>query len=356
MNLHQLKALDALARHRTCLQAAKALGVSQPAVSTQLRKLQEACGAKLFERWGRQVEFSRLGEILVLKARTILRLLDDFEATIGAASRLESGQLSIGLSCHYFVMQMLAAFMQRHPGVGIHAQIGDSITLIEDVLACRLDLAEVTAAGPDPRLYNLAYSRQRIVLFVAGNHPWAMLPEVPAPLLHGQAMVARHATSMTRRLLEQRLHELGVAPRVVMELDTWETVREAVAAGIGFGIALEEEFSNDERLRRVRLSGVDLSARQYFVCLPEFKHLRTVQTFLDLVQEFIEKRGEVSDRPRSDAAADRSKLPNPIPHKENHDESTMAENGESADAAAGAAAGRPARPGRRAAGLHRAGG
>jgi DNA-binding transcriptional LysR family regulator len=103
-------------------------------------------------------------------------------------------------------------------------------------------------------------------------------------------MVARHASSMTRRIFEERLGMLGVAPRVVMELDSWETVKEAVAAGIGFGIALEDEFSHDPRLCPVLLKGIDLFARQYFVCLPEFKQLRTVQTFLDLVHEFRVRR------------------------------------------------------------------
>ncbi len=285
MNIQQLKALDALASHGSCLQAAKALGVTQPAVSVQLRKLQDEYGVKLFNRLGKQAHFSLLGETLVLKARKILRLLDDFESTIGAASQLNTGCLEIGLSCHYFVMDMLAVFMDRYPGVDIRAQIGDSRNLIEDIFSCRLDLAEVTAASPDERLFNLAYSDQSIVLFVAKNHAWADLESLPVEHLNGKPMVARHATSMTREIFEQRLSVMSIEPQVVIEIDSWETVKEAVAAGIGFGIALQDEFSHDERLVTIPVSGTDLSAKQYFVCLPEFKHLRTVQAFLDLVLE-----------------------------------------------------------------------
>lgn len=290
MNLNQLKALDALAFHGSFSQAAKALGVTQPAVSIQVRKLQDAYGVKLFRRWGRQVEFSDLGQALVLKARKVLGLLDDFEATLTAASQLESGRLDIGLSCHYFVMNMLAVFMKRYPGVQVRAQIGDSQTLIEDILACRLDLAEVTATGPDKRLFNFAYSDQSIVLFVSRHHPWAELSHLEAGQLHGEAMVARHASSMTRQIFEQRLEAFDVQPRVVMELDSWETMKEAVAAGIGFGIALEDEFTHDHRLRGIPLAQVDLTARQYFVCLPEFAHLRAVNAFLDLAGEVRQRR------------------------------------------------------------------
>lgn len=298
MNLHQLKALDALARHRSFSKAAKALGVSQPAVSIQLRKLQDQYGVNLFRRWGKQTELSELGDELVLKARKILGLLDDFETTLITAGNLEAGRLNIGLSCHYFVMEMLAVFMARYPGIQLRARIGDSQKLIDDILACRLDLAEVTGTVPDKRFHNYAYSEQCIVLFVAKGHPWTDLPALRAERLNGEAMVARHTTSMTRRIFQQRLAALDIHPRVVMELDAWEAMKEAVAAGMGFGIALQDEFSRDERLTGIPVSGIDLSARQYFICLPEFEHLRTVQAFLALAREVKQFRG----RSKTDAA------------------------------------------------------
>ncbi len=290
MNIHQLKALDALARHRSFSRAAQALGVSQPAVSIQLRKLQDQYGVKLFRRWGKQVQFSELGNELVLKARKILGLLDDFETTLNTEANLESGRLDIGLSCHYFVMEMLAVFMERYPGVQVRARIGDSQDLINDILECRLDLAEVTGDKPDKRFYNYVYSEQCIVLFVSRDHPWAALPHLPVAQLDGQAMVARHATSMTRQIFQQRLTALDIQPKVVMVLDAWEAMKEAVAAGIGFGIALKDEFTHDERLTGIPVTGVDLSARQYFICLPEFEHLRTVQAFLALARELKQFR------------------------------------------------------------------
>lgn len=197
VNIQQLKALDAVASHGSCLQAAKALAVTQLAVSIMLCRLQDEHGFKLFIRWGKQAEFSVLGQAPAEKARKILRLLDDFKETISAANCLQTGKLEIGLSCHYFVMDMLAIFMERYPDVKIRAQVGDSRALVEDILKCRLDLAEVTAAKPDKRLFNLAYNNQDIVLFVAKNHPWADLKTLPVEKFDGRPMVARHSTSMT---------------------------------------------------------------------------------------------------------------------------------------------------------------
>ena len=285
MNLNQLKALDALEQTGSFAGAAGRLGLTQPAVSIQLRNLQARYGVKLFWRCGRQLEFSPLGKDLVLKARKILGLVDDFQDTLASAGELRSGRLDIGLSCHYLVMDLLAVFMQRYPGLQINAKIGDSANLVADVIACRLDLAEVTGVDPDPRLVSLAYSDQAIVIFVARRHPWSRRPTIDVAELNDQPMVARHTTSMTRQIFQQRLRHRGIRPRIAMELDSWEAMKEAVAAGIGFGIALADEFNHDPRLIGIRVADVDLSAGQYVVCLPEFERLRPVRAFLELARE-----------------------------------------------------------------------
>jgi aminoethylphosphonate catabolism LysR family transcriptional regulator len=290
MNLNQLRALDALETTRSFTGAADRLGLTQPAVSVQLRKLQEQHGVKLFWRCGRYLEFSDLGNELILKARKILRLVADFEETLKSASCLRSGRLAIGLSCHHFVMDLLSTFMARYPGVQVRARIGDSDELIEAVKDCRLDLAGVTGTEPDTRLFSLPYCDQSIVLFVSIHHPWAKRPYLDAATLNNQPMVARPSGSMTRQIFERRLARQSIRPRVVMELDSWEALKEAVAAAIGFGIALEDEFAHDSRLVGVPVRDMDLSAGQFFVCLPEFEKLQAVQAFFDLVGEIKNHR------------------------------------------------------------------
>lgn len=285
INITQLKALDALERERHFSKAANAIGISQPAISAQMKKLQESYDAKLLYRWGRQVEFSTLGRELALKARKIVGLLNDFESSLQATSDLRSGYLNIGLSCHYFVMDMLAVFMERYPGIQLKAEIGDSKPLLEKVLACQLDIAGITGSISDPRLYHYKYSTQDIILFVTEDHPWAKQGSLPIVELEGEPMVARTRQSMTRQIFFEALDTAAVKPDVVLELDTWETMKEAVASGVGFGIALEDEFGHDDRLVKLKIADVELTAPQYFVCLKEYKSLGTVQAFLSLVNE-----------------------------------------------------------------------
>ena len=174
--------------------------------------------------------------------------------------------------------------MNRYPEIQVKARVDDSLNLLEDVLACRLDIAEVTCAVPDPRVFSFHYSNQEIVLFVARGHALAGAPSLDICRLHGRRMVALHPTSMTRQIFISRLQRRGIMPRIDLELDSWETLRDAVAEGIGFGIALADEYSNDPRLVRVALTGADLRASQHFICMPEFRHLKTVSAFFDLVE------------------------------------------------------------------------
>ena len=304
VNLNQLRSLDALETTRSFTGAANRLGLTQPAISVQLRKLQGQHGVKLFWRCGRYLEFSDLGNELVLKARKILGLVDDFEETLASASCLRSGRLDIGLSCHHFVMDLLAIFMARYPGVQVRAHIGDSAELIEAVRDCRLDLAGITGTQPDTDLFSLPYAGQSIVLFVSIQHPWSKRTYLDASDLDEQPMVARHSGSMTRRIFERRLARQSVRPKVVMELDAWEALKDAVAADIGFGIALEDEFAHDSRLVGVPVRDMDLSAGQFFVCLPEFEKLQAVQAFFDLVREVKAHRQAKRSAGRLDLSTD----------------------------------------------------
>ena len=216
-------------------------------------------------------------------------LLEEMDTCLKEASELLSGKVHIGLSCHYFVKGIIAKFMGQYPGVRVKASIGHSKSLMEAVLDCRLDVAEVTALEPDPRLHSLKYSRQEILAFVSTDHPWADKQAVDIHALHGEKMVALHTPSMTRQIFNRHLEERDIRPRIMLELDNWDAMKEVVTAGIGFGIALEDELGPDDHLKRIRITGADLRACQYFVCQPEYRALKVISAFLDIAEKEREK-------------------------------------------------------------------
>lgn len=285
MNIPQLKALDAAVRTKSYTKAAQALGISQPAVSQQLRELEKQYQVKLIYRRGNRIEFTPLALTLVKQARICLTYIKDMEQTLHAVGNLQAGSFSIGLSCHYLVMELLAAFMRRHPAVAVNSHIGDSENLISRILDCQLDIAVITARQPDPRVENFLYSRQRIVAVVNRTHPWASLDRIAVSMLADMLMIVRHRSSGTRSIFDQLLAERDISPRIALELDSFGAMLEAVAAGIGFAIVLEDEFNGDERLCCVPFSGAEMIAHQYLVYLPEYKELNAVSAFLKLAAE-----------------------------------------------------------------------
>ncbi|WDP92689.1 MAG: LysR family transcriptional regulator [Desulfobacter sp.] len=289
ISIAQIKILDAVDREKNFSRAAQYLGISQPAVSLQLRELQKRYGVGIYFRRGKQIHLSELGVELVKTGRKVLGLLAEMDASLKEAGDLLTGRIHIGLSCHYFVKGLIAEFMGCYPGVRVKASIGHSESLMAEVLDCRMDVAEVTALQPDPRLHHFKYSEQEILLFIASTHPWAAKGKMDIRALHGERMVALHSPSMTRQIFNRRLDEENICPKIMLELDNWDAMKEVVAAGVGFGIALEDEFGPDPRLAKIRLTGADLTAGQYFVCQPEYRELAVISAFLDIAEKEKEK-------------------------------------------------------------------
>lgn len=282
ITISQIRILDAVEKEKNFSKAARLLGVSQPAVSLQLRELQKKYRIKIYFRRGKEIHLSGLGLELLKTGRKVLGLLNEMDATLKNAGDLLTGTLNIGLSCHYFVKGLLGKFMEKYPGVRVKASIGHSATLIAEIEACRMDIAEITALEPDPRFHFFKYSEQQILLFVSKHHPWAGKKEIMIESLHNKKMVALHDRSMTRQIFNRKLARFNVVPDIALELDNWDTMKETVAAGIGFGIALEDEFGPDDRLAKIRLKGSDFTAYQYFVCQPEYRDLKLISAFLDV--------------------------------------------------------------------------
>lgn len=282
ITISQIRILDAVAKENNFSKAAALLGISQPAVSIQLRDLQKRYGINIYYRRGKKIMLSELGMELVTTGRKVLGLLNEMDNRVRETAHLFSGKLHIGLSCHYFVKRLLPKFLEEYPGISVKASIGHSTKLKEEVKACRMDIAEVTAIEPDPMLFNLKFSEQQILLFVSRSHAWANRSQIDISSLDEKKMVALHTESMTRQIFNKELDERGIKPNIVLELDNWETMKETVAAGIGFGIALEDEFGPDERLVKIALTGARFTAGQYFICQPEYRELKVIAAFLEI--------------------------------------------------------------------------
>jgi aminoethylphosphonate catabolism LysR family transcriptional regulator len=284
MNFAQLRAFHAVASEGGFTRGALRLGISQPAVTVQVRALEERYGVLLFRRLGQRIEPTEFGRELWQRTRRVFAELDDLDELMASAGELRVGRLEIGADGPFSVMDLVAAFIARHPGVRVAVRIGNATRVLTDLREARTDLAVLNLVEPDGELHAQALYRDRIVAFFPADHPWAARRRIDLAALAQAPLVLREPGSATRALLLQALDRAGIPPRIALELGSREAVREAVLAGLGIGVVFERELVRNPRLRSRALTGADLSATVSLACLPERRRLRAVQAFFALAR------------------------------------------------------------------------
>src|SRR6516225_8196959 len=159
----QLRAFHAVATAGSFTEAARALGVSQPAVSMAVRGLEEAYGVELLTR-GRRVEPTELGRALLEVVRPLFAIEVEAAELLGQASGLLRGHLRVGADAPYVVVPVLAAFHREHPGVTLSLSLGNSTEVLRDLLEGRTDVAALSDRADDARLFAVPASRSRQVV------------------------------------------------------------------------------------------------------------------------------------------------------------------------------------------------
>ncbi|MBS7700275.1 MULTISPECIES: LysR family transcriptional regulator [unclassified Chelatococcus] len=294
MNLAQLRAFNAVANHRTFSAAAQALGVSQSAITQHVKSLEDSVGARLFLRMAGGVELTADARDLLPKVRQAILMLDDISARMSDGRSLATGHLAIGLCAPYVAMPMLERFTAEHPGIQLEVRLENSSSLLELVAQHRVDIAIATLRAPHPDFACDFVVDQRVEILVHADHPWWNRRRVETWELVGQRLVTREAGSMTRHLFEEAMAARNIELPPHLILGSREAVKEAVAAGIGIGIVLDQERGLDPRLRSITVSDLDISAGEYIVTRRETRGLGSVAAFLAIANEIAKfKTGQV---------------------------------------------------------------
>jgi aminoethylphosphonate catabolism LysR family transcriptional regulator len=279
--LSGLRAFHAVAVAESFTRAARARRVSQPTLSAQVRALEEAYGVRLFDRVGRAVRLTALGQSLFVITTRMVAAEDEASDLLAGTKALTRGHLRLAADSASHVMAVLARFKVAHPGLTFSLTIGNSSDVLDQVASYAADVAVTAKHTSDPRIHSLRLRTDRLVGFVPTDHPWARRRSIPIEAVAGQDVVLRERGSVTREVFEARLAEAGIRPGGLLEVQSREAVREAVAAGLGLGIVFDGEFRSGEGLRKVAITGADLAVAEYAVCLEERRRIPLVRAFLD---------------------------------------------------------------------------
>lgn len=299
MNLTQLRAFHVVARAGSFSLAARAGSTSQPTLSAQVKALETGYGIDLFARKGRGVQLTPVGQSLQAITTRLFAAEDEAQALLEGSRALTRGHLRVSADSAYHVMPILAALKRRHQGLTFSLKVDNSAAVLTQLIDHGSDIAVMAKMTSDPRLYSMKLREDRLVLFVQRRHPWATRRRIPLSDLAGRDLVVRERGSITREVFETRLAEAGLKPGTLIEVQTREAVREAVAAGFGIGVVFESEFGNDARFRPIHVADADLAVGEYVVCLEERKRLALVRTFIEIAAEIAAGRNAPALRERN---------------------------------------------------------
>jgi DNA-binding transcriptional LysR family regulator len=235
VTLQQLRLFASAAKHLSFARAADELHVTQPAVSMQIRGLEDQVGLALFDRASRQVSLTTPGEYFLVYARRMLSTLKDAEDSMARMRGVKSGRLLVGLvtTAEYFLPRLLAQFLNEHPGIDIQLAIGNRKSLVEMLQGNEVELAVMGRPPVELETRAEPFARHPNGIVAASGHRLARLSNVPPKLLSAERFIVREQGSGTRAAMEQFFQDHHIQPPVAMEVGSNEAIKHAVAAGLG---------------------------------------------------------------------------------------------------------------------------
>ncbi|RRA47396.1 LysR substrate-binding domain-containing protein [Acidipila sp. EB88] len=255
----RLHVFRSVARHLNFSRAAEELLLTQPAVTQQIKALEDELGVALFDRGGGHVQLTPGGRALVPFAEKLRALAEEASTAVAAACGQQGGELALGASqtiAQYLLPALIATFRKSHPRVRVTTQSGNTDTMLDALVAGRIQLALVE--GPDRRrdLQIEHFMEDHMVLVVPPAHEWAG-EEVTIGMLREEPLLLREFGSGSRRVIEQALAARGLRAKdlkVSMELDSTEGLLSAVEAGLGVAFVSRWAVRNQLALGTLRLA------------------------------------------------------------------------------------------------------
>ncbi len=238
VTFRQLRVFVEVARQGSVLRASEVLHLTPPAVSLQIKEIENQVGQRLFDRANRRITLSTAGEYFLVYARRLLGTLKEAEDAMARFARLESGRLTIGMvsSAKYFLPQLLARFHTEHPAVDVRLRLGNREQLVAMMEANEVDLCVMGRAPVDFASRAEPFAMHPHVLVTAPTHRFAHAESVPAQALADEPFIVREPASGTRTALQEYLDQHRLKPSFVMEMPSNEAIKQAVMAGMGVSL------------------------------------------------------------------------------------------------------------------------
>lgn len=265
MNLtfRQLEVFESVARLLSYTLASKELHLSQPAVSMQIKQLEENTGLPLFEQLGRKIYLTEAGREMYHYCRTIAQQVEEAEEVFELLKGLKKGRLEITVAttANAFATRMLAKFKQQHEGVTVSLDVTNREQLLGQIADNEKDIAIMGRPPEDADLVTEPFADNPLVVVAAPDHPLAEKAQdesvIPLYKLQDETFVVREQGSGTRTAMQRFFDEHNLTVTSSMEMNENEAIKQAVQAGMGLGVVSTHTIELELETNRLVILNVE---------------------------------------------------------------------------------------------------
>ena len=257
--LRQLQVFEKVASHLNYSRAAEELYLSQPAVSMQIKQLEAHIGLPLFEQMGKKIFLTEAGRELFHYSRNITQQLVEMQAVFSEMKGLGQGRLSLSVvnTANYFTPQLLARFCRRYPGISVNLHVANRDAVLKQLADNSTDLAIMGQPPDGIDVSAESFLDNPLVVIASPGHPLTKLKRVKFARLAEETFLSREQGSGTRSAMERIFAEHKIQPRIRMEMETNEAIKQAVQAGMGLGILSQHSIELELETKRLAMLNVE---------------------------------------------------------------------------------------------------
>lgn len=277
LTLRQLQCFSAVARNLSYTKAAEELHLTQPAVSMQIRQLEQQAGLALTEQLGKQVHLTEAGEEVFRYARSILHQVDEMDHVLDKLKGFAGGKLRIAAisSANYFAPRLLGTFHQRFPDVNVSIETTNQAAVVKLVTENEVDMAIMGQPPEEAHLEALEFMDNPLVIVAPPEHRLAMRKRIALKELEKEVFLIREPGSGTRGAMERFFRQQKLKLTTGMEMGSLSGIKQGVQAGLGLGLlprgAVQVELEL-EKLVELKVKGLPIQ-RHWYVVLHKGKRL-----------------------------------------------------------------------------------
>jgi LysR family transcriptional regulator, low CO2-responsive transcriptional regulator len=245
--LRQLKVFEAVARNLSFSRAAEELHLTQPAVSTQVRKLEEHAGLPLFEQLGKKIHLTPAGAQMLQSSRAIIQQFQEVEEAMTQFKGVSGGKLNVTVisAGDYFFPRLLVEFARRHSGVTLNFGVCNREELLGQLAENRTDLAIMVRPPLDADTVAEPFAPHPYVVVSAPDHPLAAKKRIPVSRIAREPFIVREKGSDTWNSMEDAFGTHLAQLNIAMEIKSTETIKQAVMAGMGVSFLSAHTISRE---------------------------------------------------------------------------------------------------------------